>query len=436
MTYSCRLLSVLFLLVGLCSCSQKDSTPTTIPVTAITLNPTSLSLSEGESADITASISPNNASNQKVIWSSSDASVASVSGGKVTGIAKGTATISAIADDNGKEAKCTVTVNAKSGGGNSGTGNTPEAVDLGLSVKWASFNLGASKPEGYGDFYAWGETKTKDYYSWSNYSWCKGSKTTLTKYNTDSSYGTVDNKTTLSAEDDAAHVKLGGDWRIPTKAEWKELYSECHWQWTTYNLVAGYLVSGPNGNSIFLPAAGAFEEDELYLRGEYMYYQSSSLFVDEPTWAYQFKGKQDANNHAQYIEGYSREIGVSIRPVYGAPKIDEPDEPEDQYPLSITVSGITASECNVTISTQSSDTYYIGIIEKSTWDEYDATYVCDYYIKEDLNAGVLNQYLNSGKSTTTWTGLKTKTAYVVFAAYCNSDGKRNGHVYHMIFTSK
>lgn len=434
MNHICRFLSVLILLGVVCSCSQKEDTaPTTIPVNAITLNPTAITLTEGESEVITATVSPNNASNKKVIWSSSDASIASVSDGNVTGIAKGTATITAIADDNGKEAKCTVTVNAKSGGsGNSGTGYTIVAVDLGLSVKWANMNLGADAVQGYGDYYAWGEKKPKDNYSWSNYIWCKGSKTTLTKYNTLSSYGTVDNKTVLSAEDDVAHVKLGGDWRIPTVAEWDELMMECKWQWTTHNLVSGYLITGQNGNSIFLPAAGVVYDDENEYIGKSLHYQSSSLLVDEPIYAYELMD----NQRDRWTGGNSRASGESIRPVFGAPKTNQPDDPAEQAPLSIKVSDITTSECKVTISTQSTDTYYSGIIEKSIWDEYDAAYVCDFFIKDDLNAGVLNQYLDSGNSTTTWSGLESKTTYVVFAAYCSSDGKRNGRVYYMFFTSK
>ena len=148
MNNCCRILPIFILFGVMCSCSQKESTsPTATPVTAITLNPTSITLTEGESDVINATISPSNASNKKVIWSSSDASVASVSEGKVTGIAKGTAIITAIADDNGKSANCTVIVNDKSGsggsggnGGNSGTETKVETVDLGLSVKWANMN--------------------------------------------------------------------------------------------------------------------------------------------------------------------------------------------------------------------------------------------------------------------------------------------------------
>ncbi|MBO5263024.1 MAG: hypothetical protein J6B18_02065, partial [Bacteroidaceae bacterium] len=151
------------------------------------------------------------------------------------------------------------------------------AVDLGLSVKWASYNVGATKPEEYGGYYAWGETEEKSNYDDDTYKYCNGSSTSMTKYCTDSYYGTVDNRTTLEAEDDVATVKWGGSWRMPTKAEQDELRTKCTWQWTTLNSVNGYRVTGPNGNSIFLPAAGSRYGTEVDSQGSNGYYWSSSL---------------------------------------------------------------------------------------------------------------------------------------------------------------
>ena len=416
----------------LCSCSQKEDpsptpTPTSVPVSAITLNPTSLTLTEGETSTITATVSPSNATNQKVIWSSSDASVATVNDGKVSGISKGTAVISATSDDNGKVAQCTVTVNAKSGsgsGGNTDPGNSMTAVDLGLSVKWASYNLGANSVEGYGDYYAWGEIETKNSYSWSNYKWCKGSKTTLTKYNTDASFGTVDNKGELSAEDDVAHVKLGGEWRIPTKAEWEELRYECTWTWTNYNLVTGYLITADNGNSIFLPAAGQKIEDEITDVAYDAFYQSSSIDKTEPYYAW---GLYESSRNL-WVAGYDRYYGTSIRPVCGTAILTGD--------ISISVLVLTSSDCTVSIRTYSSDTYYIGLIEKSTWEKYGGDYVCDYLIKDDKDNGVLKQYLYSGDQSFDVHELSAKTEYVVFATFCNSNGKRSGELYSMSFKMK
>ena len=164
-----------------------------------------------------------------------------------------------------------------------GTANGHEWVDLGLpsGTKWATMNVGATTPEGYGSYYAWGETSTKSTYNWSTYKWCKGSYDTQTKYCTSSSYGTVDNKTTLDLTDDAAYVNWGGDWRMPTKAEQDELRNTSYttWTWTTQNGVKGYKVtSKTNGNSIFLPAAGYRYDSDLNVAGSYGYYWSSSLY--------------------------------------------------------------------------------------------------------------------------------------------------------------
>ncbi|MBR4963326.1 MAG: hypothetical protein IKY54_05430 [Muribaculaceae bacterium] len=164
-------------------------------------------------------------------------------------------------------------------------------VDLGLpsGLKWAAYNVGATTPEEYGDYFAWGETSTKTTYNWSTYKYCNGSDYTMTKYSLDSYFGTVDNKTTLELTDDAARVNWGGKWRIPTIAEYDELKStsNCTWTWTTQNGVKGYKVtSKKNGNSIFLPAAGNRNDDSLYDAGSDGDYWSSSLYTDYNNGAY------------------------------------------------------------------------------------------------------------------------------------------------------
>ena len=130
-------------------------------------------------------------------------------------------------------------------------------VDLGLSVKWATCNVGASKPEEGGNFYAWGETTTKDYYGWSSYKFYVN-RSTFSKYSDE------DGKTILSSEDDVAVAVLGKAWRMPTYDELKELVNSCTWTWTKLNGVNGYQVtSDVNGNSIFLPAAGDYDEEKI-----------------------------------------------------------------------------------------------------------------------------------------------------------------------------
>lgn len=135
--------------------------------------------------------------------------------------------------------------------------NTKEWVDLGLpsGTLWATCNVGANSPEEYGDYFAWGETFSKDYYDWTTYKWCNGSMDGITKY----SYGVngfAGFKSELEPEDDVAYVHWGPSWRMPTLAQQDELREHCTWTWTTLNGVNGCLVTGPNGNSIFLPAAG------------------------------------------------------------------------------------------------------------------------------------------------------------------------------------
>ena len=141
-----------------------------------------------------------------------------------------------------------------------GGGNTvPEPVDLGLpsGLKWAPWNVGASQPEQFGYYYAWGETAPKFYYYVNTYKWCMGEEWTITKYNGQDYAGVVDNKFELDPGDDAAHVNWREKWRMPTSAEMMELQSMCTWVWTTLNGVNGFRITGLNGNSIFLPAAGA-----------------------------------------------------------------------------------------------------------------------------------------------------------------------------------
>ena len=194
--------------------------------------------------------------------------------------------------------------------------NGHEYVDLGLSVKWATCNVGATKPEEYGDYFAWGETQPKDYYDWSTYKWCNGSYNPPTKYNTSySSYGTVDNKTQLELSDDAARANWGGSWRMPTDAELSELRDNCTWTWTTQNGVYGYKVtskkSGYTNKSIFLPAAGYRSDSSLSKAGSTGYYWSSSLYTDYPydAWGVIFYSGRVFRDYSNRVYGFS------VRPV-------------------------------------------------------------------------------------------------------------------------
>jgi len=194
-----------------------------------------------------------------------------------------------------------------------------EYVDLGVSVKWATCNVGASKPEEVGGLYAWGEIETKLNYSYSTYKFSvDGVRGNYTKYCSD------DNKTVLDLDDDVAHVKWGGSWRMPTGAEMDELRKECKWTWTEENGVNGYRVSGKKegfeDNSIFLPV-NAFNDSTAIARGQYPefgIYWSSSLSHDAASFL--MGGWDHANGwwfcrDAPMGNGSYRNEGRSVRPV-------------------------------------------------------------------------------------------------------------------------
>ena len=170
-----------------------------------------------------------------------------------------------------------------------------EYVDLGLSVKWATCNVGASKPEEYGYYFAWGETSTKEEYTEEN---------SLT-------YGKKMSDIAGNAQYDAARANWGGNWRLPTKAERNELTDKCTWKWTTQNGVKGYKVTGPNGNSIFLPAAGYRNGSSLYRAGSYGNYWSSTPYERYSNGAYYLNF---SSVHLGKIIVY-RDNGQSVRPV-------------------------------------------------------------------------------------------------------------------------
>ena len=160
-----------------------------------------------------------------------------------------------------------------------------EAVDLGLSVKWANMNVGAKKASGFGTYFAWGETKSKDYYSWNTYAWSKGDSQFLTKYSN------TDRRSQLAPVDDAAHVNLGGGWRMPTVDEFEELINNCTWEWTTLDGVNGYnATSKKTGNSIFMPITGFRYYADTQFRSIMGVYWTSSLYTGNPNkaWCLEF----------------------------------------------------------------------------------------------------------------------------------------------------
>ncbi len=176
-----------------------------------------------------------------------------------------------------------------------------EFVDLGLSVKWATCNIGAETPEAYGDYFAWGEIETKESYDWDTYKYTLA----LTKYNK------KDSLVVIESVDDIATVSWGEGWRIPTKEEQEELINNCKWYWMKENGVYGYLIEGVNGNTIFLPAGGHKNKTDVIKAGEAGFYWSSSLYETSKgsatiLYLYAREKAQTVNN---------RYIGANIRPV-------------------------------------------------------------------------------------------------------------------------
>ena len=263
----------------------------------IRLDKKRLELCVGGSQQLHVSYFPSSASNQDVLWSSDKPAVAVVSSdGTVSGIAVGTATITATTASNGTSVSCLVTII-----------KAPEYVDLGLSVKWGTLDLGASSPEKDGDVYAWGECEKQttvegytDSYSWRTYKWNDATDSSLTKYCTDAYYGKngfVDNKWTLDLEDDVAYARLGGKWRMPSADEINELNENCTTKSITVNGVSALqYISKINGNSIILRNPNGYS------------LRSSTLSVNNPSMCFV----------VQFSDVYAspRCAGSHVRPVY------------------------------------------------------------------------------------------------------------------------
>ena len=279
------------------SCEVYVEGTTGTPVQSITLNKTKLEMTVGQKEQLTFTVQPASATyvDNDFEWTSSDVYKVYVNGGLVTAtkVCENVTITVTYRSNREVSASCVVTVKEAGAGGETGD----EAVDLGLpsGLKWRSMNVGASKPEDYGNYYAWGETETKESYIWNNY-----------KYRSADSYS--DRSPVLTSGDDAATVNVGSGWRTPKISEWKELKDNCTWTWTTRNGVNGMLVTGSNGNSIFLPAAGCFKSS-LTNGGTVGYYWSASYYSD--TWAQSLEFMRTDATYGLV----DRSAGYSIRPV-------------------------------------------------------------------------------------------------------------------------
>ena len=199
-----------------------------------------------------------------------------------------------------------------------------EYIDMGLSVKWATFDIGATKVGEYGKYFQWGDTQGytssqvgsgggKKYFYWSDYKYCDDSATTLTKYNNDSSYGTVvDNKTVLESTDDAATVNMGNGWRMPTEAEYTELINACNQTWDNTNNWKIFTLKTDSTKQLVFPASGRGFYGSVRYQGSNGCFWSSSLDTSYPS-----NGRDlyvDSGNGS--MSDYDRSIGFCVRGVW------------------------------------------------------------------------------------------------------------------------
>lgn len=314
--------------------------PSAVLVTEITLSETSVPLLVGEGAMLAATVVPDNAGNRAVSWSSSDESIAKVDGnGKVSAVARGKADITVSArDGSGISAACTVLVSNPCPEGAIDMGSTTAE---GIRVYWAPVNLTATgfagSQEEIGDYFAWGETQpyyaSRDPlvwkegksagYAWPSYQWYKGHQSDknaiVSKYcwKESTAYwggsGEPDGKSVLDPEDDAAHVILGGKWRMPTNEEFFNLKTVCQRKWTSVNGKYGLLLTATNGNTLFFPGTDEWWGSNLsHMQNHQGKYWSSSLLEGGAGYAYFMAA--DVNGMAPGSMA-SRILGMVIRPV-------------------------------------------------------------------------------------------------------------------------
>lgn len=296
---------------------QKEGALPSGPVKYMKLNAEQYDVVVGEARTITTTLVPFR-SGSHIDWTVSDPAFISLDatyGSSVTftALLPGKVTITASTND-GTDISASITVNITPN--NQGTADGHAWVDLGLpsGTRWATMNIGASTPEAYGDYIAWGEKTAKQTYDWTTYALCNGSATTLTKYCTATANGKRDDKTSLESADDAAAQRWSSNWSTPSREQLAELFNDAYTTtvWTTQGGIYGRKVtSKANGSSIFLPAAGYVSEFGPSSRGTGGYYASRTL-ANPSTKAY---GVNFGESTITTDDASFRSVGQSVRPV-------------------------------------------------------------------------------------------------------------------------
>lgn len=293
---------------ALSSCGKEKTTPESpviyenaVEVTGIALDQSTVKFTDKKQTSvISATVTPDNASDKRVLWKSSDESVATVKNGIIESVNYGTATITATTYAGGLVASCSVSVVEET--------VDDRAVNFGSSfnIYWSSVNFGAENPEDFGSYISWGELDPKSSYGWSTYmvtlpSWCGTDKDAL------KDVGDI-----ASTANDVIAAKWGEGWRMPTAAEVNTLINSSYltWAWTSSEGVYGYTVTSTNGKSIFLPVAGYYSEDLLAHPGaKGRYWTSTKGETDYSAYSLDF------SSDGIFLDQHNRNLGFVIRPV-------------------------------------------------------------------------------------------------------------------------
>lgn len=285
-------------------------------------------------------------------------------------------------------------------------------VDLGLpsGLKWATCNVGANDPEDYGDYFAWGETETKGDYSSTN------STTFGLTLSELQSQGYIDGNDNLTSSYDAATANWGSPWRMPATSELNELLNSCTWTWTTQNGVNGYIVTGPNGNSIFLPAAGYYRRSSLQKDGELGRYWSSTPDKREYD---DISDRLGFDSSVQEVDWDYRYYGRSVRPVSG------------EYIPGQTIQMPTVTTNDIRYITANS-AICGGDVTSDGGTAVTARGICWSETQNPSLNNIYSEETNDGSGTGTFTSqlsnLKENTTYYVRAYATNGKGTAYGEV--------